>query len=321
MPNIHRVANHLRYARSSWAVALISFILTVMTVVVAGSLFRAGENALAGEYVNTCHYHCPTPSPTPTPTPTVTPTVSPTPSPSPTLPSYICTWMKAVISGKTVTLTAKSNVIGPATVVGYRYDFADGYTAEAVGVASHTYAQYGTYTTKAWIKYVWHGQAYWTAQCTLIVNVGQVHPTPSPSPSPTPTPTPTPSPTPTYSPSPSPTYSPSPSPSPSYSPQPSGVGSVNNNNVNNNNSSATANVYVNQNDTDDSARVSTAGYTQNTTAPTYTTDTGKGGYPAELPKTGADDVMIGGVGLGTVVAASTMYARSRRELIDAILGR
>ena len=43
--------------------------------------------------------------------------------------------------------------------------------------------------------------------------------------------------------------------------------------------------------------------------------------PLELPKTGAEDAIVGYVGLGSLVTAGGAYMLSRRELTDAFLKR
>jgi LPXTG-motif cell wall-anchored protein len=107
-------------------------------------------------------------------------------------------------------------------------------------------------------------------------------------------------------------------PMPSYFPTPSvapaaPINNVNNN-TNNNNSSATAtaNVIINPASTvaKGSYPASTAGYG----------DSGKGG-PMMLPETGTNDPIIGLVGVGSLVAAGTAYAMSRRELTNMIFKR
>jgi LPXTG-motif cell wall-anchored protein len=330
MVKIHRVANHLRYMRSNIMVVVISFTFTIGAVLAAQAFVRAG-NVLANDYnhqqynsesrhgcydyQNHCSpypTHTPTHSPKPTYSPYPTYTPKPTHTPQPThhpQPSFICTWMKATISGKTVSLTAQSNVSGHGQVVGYRYDFGDGYVANSSGALSHTYSNYATYNTKAWIQYKYHGKLYWTQQCTLIVKVLAPH-----SPHPTYTPHPTYKPHPTYSPQ--PTYKPQPTyqPAPSQQPAPVYNNNTNNNsNVNNNNSSAVANVYLTKSD-GGSSSVVPAGYSGHTSA-VY------GDMPMELPKTGAEDTILGFVGLGGLVTAATAYAMSRRELTDAFLKR
>lgn len=360
MPKIQRVANHLRYIRSNITVVIISFTFTIGAVLAAQSFVRAGS-VLANDYGYDdqayvddnrygCHddgrYNCsPRPTYTPYPTHPPKPTYSPHPTytPKPTYtpqpthhpePNFICTWMKATISGKTVTLYAQGNVSGGAHIVGYKFDFGDGYVSGSSGPLAHTYSRYATYNTKAWIQYKYYGQLYWTAPCTLIVNVLGSDPHPTYKPHPTYQPKPTYKPHPTYKPQPThhphPTYKPhptqypdNPTPEPSDEPEPSespapvpgsgGGGDNNNTNINNNNSSATANVYLTKGD---SAKVVPAGYS-GSSGQSYA-DTG---MPTELPKTGSDDAIIGYAGLGSLVVAGAAYAMSRRELTDAFLNR
>lgn len=228
MPKIQRVANHLRYIRSNITVVIISFTFTIGAVLAAQSFVRAGS-VLANDYGYDdqayvddnrygCHddgrYNCsPRPTYTPYPTHPPKPTYSPHPTytPKPTYtpqpthhpePNFICTWMKATISGKTVTLYAQGNVSGGAHIVGYKFDFGDGYVSGSSGPLAHTYSRYATYNTKAWIQYKYYGQLYWTAPCTLIVNVLGSDPHPTYKPHPTYQPKPTYKPHPTYKPQP-----------------------------------------------------------------------------------------------------------------------
>ena len=46
---------------------------------------------------------------------------------------------------------------------------------------------------------------------------------------------------------------------------------------------------------------------------------GKGAI--ELPKTGPEDLVMGSVGMGSVIAAGFAYANSRKELLGAFLNR
>lgn len=93
---------------------------------------------------------------------------------------------------------------------------------------------------------------------------------------------------------------------------------VNNNvNTNNNNSSATANVVIN-------AAAATAPATTKTVStvvgqPAATVVGAKG--DVMLPQTGPEDMIVGGLGLGSMVAASAMYLNSRRDLLAAFYKR
>ena len=320
MPKYSRVANHLRYFRSNGIVIVASFILVVAAGFVGHSLTQVGSNVLAeqangywyerhdSQNDSKCHgnyyYGCgetrsphPTYSPSPTPYPTHLP--YPTYSPHPTTkpdPNYICTWMKATISDRTVTLQATGNIGSEARIVGYTYDFGDGYVTSGSGSTAHTYTNYATYNTKAWIKYTYYGKQYVSAPCTLIVKVLQ------PS-----------QPTPTHTPH--PTYAPVETYQPKHKDKNNGSGIVNNN-TNNNNSSATANVIIQPGVATSGSTVSTAGYSAS--APSNSNQT-----PIELPETGADqtDAIINYVGVGGVVAAGSAYAMSRRELMSTVFKR
>lgn len=321
MPSLHGVANHLRYMRSNIAVVIICFMFAVATAFVGQSLLKSGSvlaemydgegyaygdgnrHACYGER-HSCGDNYPR-------------------------PDYICTWMKASISDRTVTLHAQGNIGDHARIIGYKYDFGDGYVVHASGLMSHTYSRYDTYNTKAWIQYKMYGDVYWTAPCTLIVKVLPAGHYPKPTHKPHPThephpthksystykPYPTYEPKPTYEPEPEPEPEPETTPEPSETPAPVHEGNNNNTNINNNNSSATANVYINKTGSS-GAKVTKAGYAKSS-APAYI-DTGKGGYPIELPKTGPEEMLFNALGAGGLVAAGTAYVSSRRELHELL---
>lgn len=346
MSSIRGVANHLRYFKSNGIAIIATFIFVLAGGLIGQSLLQSVTNVNAEQgydYENqdygdrygndgNCYYTEYTCYPSPTPQPTYTPPPSPKPD-----PQYICTWMKATISDRTVTLYAKGNLGNEAHITGYKFNYGDGYVVNAAGPLAHRYDRYGTYYTKAWIYYSYYGKQYVTAPCTLIVKVEQPQPTYSPHPTPTPTPYPTYYPYPTYKP-----VEHHPHPKPQHDQQDesdepikdedtvkddddkqsSGGGIVNNNNnINNNNSSATANVYITPGVGSTEPVISKAGYSSNGGQQNVPTASLEG--PIELPKTGEDDVnsAVNFVGLGGLVAAASAYITSRRELSEVIFKR
>ena len=249
------------------------------------------------------------------PTPTYSPSPTPTYSPQ---PSYACNNLSITkIDDRTFRFTTSASASNGASVTGYRYEYGDGGVQDGPATVDHSYNRAATYTARAWVSLSVNGQEKWVTStgCTKAVYVTGTTPTYSPYP------TPTYSPQPSYTPCPASGYNYHCYPSNSQSPS----NSVNDNsNTNNNNSAATAtataNVVINQ-AAPAEAKTSTVQNASTVTAPATATNpsTVAPATVTSLPETGPENLVVGGLGFGSMVIAGSTYLNSRRELLGAFL--
>ncbi len=267
---------------------------------------------------NGCHSNCGhTPTPTPTP-----------------YPRYTCNTLTATkLSERQVRFTTSASASGGAYIVGYRYEFGDGGVQDGSSSIVHTYNRGGTFTARAWVLLRVNGQQKWVTSnaCTRTITLTTQNHCPYGNNGGYDNRYCTPRPTPTYTPCAS-CNGGGHAGNGGYYPG-GGGGSVSgndnnnqnqNSNTNNNNSSAnataTANVTVNQS-ANPAPNVSTASTVGGSSAPV------SGGsvsdqYPVmELPQTGSADAALNIIGIGSLVAAGTAYAASRKEFLQTVFRR
>jgi hypothetical protein len=223
----------------------------------------------------------------PTPTPTYTPN-----------PAYACNSLTITKVGeRTYRFTTSASASNGASVTGYRYEYGDGGVQNGPATVDHTYNRAGTYTARAWVWLSVNGQERWVTStgCTKQFAVA----TGSSS-------------------NPCGNYYSCNTPTPSASPVVVTTGSNNSNNNNNSSAAtATANVVVNQAaPAETKSTISTA---STVTAPAESSSTVAPAAVSELPKTGPQDLVVGGLGFGSMLVAGSAYLNSRRELLGAFL--